>query len=242
MDRETRLESALATLVEQLEQAIQPPCSAVLYGSAARGDWDNTRSDVNLLVVVDDASPSVLELLTKAVTDWHASGFTPPLLIGRNEWSHATDVFPIELVDMQLANRLLTGPDPLVGLKVEKTDLRRALESGLRGKLMRLRQAFVRFHDAGPTLGGFGIASCSELLVLFRGTAVLLDRDPGRTADSAIDALEPELGSDHEAVREVARHRRDMEWSCPPDLFARYLDAIRKVADLVDTTPTGADR
>ncbi len=242
MDQESRLESALSKLVEQLSDAVSPPCSVVLYGSAARGDWDTSRSDVNLLVVVDDPSPAALERLTSAVTTWHSAGFTPPLLIGRHEWRHATDVFPIELVDMQLAHRVLAGPDPLAGLAVSKADLRRALESELRGKLMRLRQAFVRFHEARPTLGGFAVSSCSELLVLFRGTAVLLDRDPGRTADSVIDALQDELGDNHEAAREVARHRRDLEWSCSPELFAQYLDGIRKIADLVDQTSTGADR
>lgn len=240
MGQESGFEVALTRLVEQLNQAVDAPCSVVLYGSAARGDWDTARSDVNLMVVVDDPSPAALERLTPAVTAWHGDGFTPPLLIARHEWRHATDVFPIELTDMQLAHRVMTGPDPLAGLVVSKADLRRALESELRGKLMRLRQAFVRFHDVRPTLGGFAVATCSELLVLLRATAVLLGREPGRTADSVIDTLAAELGDGHRAVREVARHRRDLEWSCSPELFAEYLEAIRQIADLVDLTPTGA--
>jgi hypothetical protein len=135
---------------------------------------------------------------------------------------------------------VLAGPDPLVGLHVAPADLRRELESALRGKLMRLRQAYVRFHDAMPVLGGFAAASCSELLVLLRAVAVLLGRAPGVTAVSAIEALAGELGAGASAIRAVASHRRDGEWSCPPELFAEYLEAVQRAADLVDNTSTGA--
>ena len=240
MTQDSGLNAALNTLVEQLGGGVAPGCSVLLYGSAARGDWDAKRSDVNLLLVVEDPSPAALARLRNAVKGWHEAGFTPPLLIGRTEWGRATDVFPIELTDMRLSHRVLAGPDPLTGQSVDPEDLRAALESSLRGKLMRLRQAYVRFHDVMPVLGGFATSSCSELLVLLRAVAVLLGRDPGSTADSAIDALQAELGEGTRAIRSVATHRRDPDWSCPPELFAQYLQAVQRAADLVDTTSTGA--
>ena len=240
MTQDSALNAALTRLVDQLGGGIAPGCSVLLYGSAARGDWDARRSDVNLLLVVDDPSPAALARLREAVKGWHEAGFTPPLLIGRAEWQRATDVFPIELTDMQLSHRVLLGPDPLAGQFVTPEHLRAALESALRGKLMRLRQAYVRFHDVMPVLGGFAVSSCSELLVLLRGVAVLLGRTPGTTAESAIDAVASELGDGAAAIRSVASHRRDAEWSCPPELFAQYLQAVQSAADLVDTTSTGA--
>jgi hypothetical protein len=234
------LESALTRLVQQLDGRAATGCSLLLYGSAARGDYDAQRSDVNLLLVVDDPSPTALTALRPALKGWHDAGFTPPLLIGRDEWRRATDVFPIELTDMRLSHRVLAGVDPLAGQVVAPEFLRAALESALRGKLVRLRQAFVRFHDAMPILGGFAASSCSELLVLLRCTAVLLGRDPGRSAASAVDALEHELGESATAVRMVAAHRRDPDWACPPELFAQYLVAVQRAADLADTTSTGA--
>ncbi len=235
-----RLEAALDRLVEQLGESQVPVDFAVLYGSAARGDWDPARSDVNLLLVVSDPSPESLKRLSATLTAWHESGFTPPLLLGRSEWLRATDVFPIEITDMRLCHRTLVGADPLDGLTVPANDLRRALESELRGKLMRLRQAFVRFHGVPQVLGGFARSSCSELLALLRTTAVLLGRDPGSRADGGIEALAAELGDSGAAVRQVADGRRDLEWPCPDPLFAAYLDAVQRAADLVDTTPTGA--
>src|SRR5690606_37767439 len=123
---------------------------------------------------------------------------------------------------------------------VPDSDLRRALEAELRGKLMRLRQAYVRFHGSPQILGGFARSSCSELLALLRTAAVLVGRDPGTSAAGGIEALAPELGDAADAMREVAAGRRDLEWPCPDPLFASYLDAVQRAADLVDATPTGA--
>jgi hypothetical protein len=233
------LEQALDQLVARLEDGAAPGCSAVLYGSAARGDWDARRSDVNLLLVLEDASPAGLERLTPLIVDWHEPGWTPPLLTGRDEWTRAVDVFPIEITDMRLAYRVLTGPDPIAELRVDPADLRRALEQAFRGKLVHLRQAYARFSGAMPTLGGFASSSISEVLVLLRSTAVLLGREPGRRAEQVIDLLRAELGPGVDALREITARRRDHEWSCSPELFAGYLGAIEHAVETVDSFQSG---
>ena len=57
--------------------------------------------------------------------------------------------------------------------------------------------------------------------------------------DAAIRAMAPELGPEAAAVTALVAHRRDGEWSCPPDLFARYLDAVRRVVAVVDHLHAG---
>lgn len=238
MDR-AQLDKDLARLVDRLQQADSPGCSALLYGSAARGDWIASRSDVNLLLVVDDASPDGLRRLSPAVTEWHRAGHTAPLIIGRAEWSRSVDVFPIEMTDMQLAYRMLLGSDPLAGVRVAPADLRRALESELRGKMVRLRQAYLRFGESNVTLGGFATASIGQLLVLLRCTAVLLGRKPGTTAATAVAALADVLGDEAAVAVEIAGHRPDSEWNCPPATFVRYLEFVRRVVELVDNYQQG---
>ena len=228
------LDTAILALITELGSRVGEGYSAVLYGSAARGDWIPGRSDVNLMLVVDDPSPAALRTLTPAVKAWHERGLTPPLVIGRSEWGRAADVFPIEITDMKLAYRVLHGADPVGGIAVRPGDLRRALESELRGKLVRLRQAYIRFGDLEVTLGGFATSSVPALLVLLRSSNVLLGRVPGETPKETISALATELGADAEAIVEIASHRRDREWLCPPATFARYLEAVRRAVDLVD--------
>ena len=110
MDR-TQLDQSLGTLAKTLGELAGLNASVVLYGSAARSDWVPGRSDVNLLVLVDDTSSTALRRLTPAVTEWHTKGFAPPLIMGREEWQRSADVFPIEIADMQVAHRVLCGVD-----------------------------------------------------------------------------------------------------------------------------------
>jgi hypothetical protein len=229
------LDTALAALVTRLRAPDVPASSAVLYGSAARGDWIAGRSDVNLLLVVDDASPDALASLAGAVTEWHRGGHTAPLIIGREEWQRSVDVFPIEMTDMQLCHQVLLGSDPLDGVDVAPADLRRALESELRGKLVRLRQAYVRFGTSEPTLGGFAAASIGQFLVLLRCTAALLDRNPGEGGAAPLVAALPDvLGPEGAVIVEIAGHRPDSEWSCPPATFVRYLDSVYRAVEFID--------
>jgi hypothetical protein len=236
----SKRDKALDILVETLDRELPGQFSAVLYGSAARGDWDATRSDINLLLVLEDASPTALQRLMPAMRTWHDAGFTAPLLVSQAEWARSADVFPVELTDMRLAYRVLRGSDPVAGLEVKESDLRRAVEAALRGKLIRLRQAYARFGESMPTLGGFASATVSELLVLLRCIVVLKQRDPGTTPSTTIAALSAELGGAQAALDEVASHRRDPEWQCTPKVFAEYVESVRRLVEVVDTHSIGA--
>jgi hypothetical protein len=238
MDR-TQLDQSLDTLARSLSGLTSLNVSAVLYGSAARGDWIPGRSDVNLLVLVDDTAPASLRRLTPAVTEWHSKGFAPPLIMGRAEWQRSADVFPIEITDMQLAHRILCGADPVRGIAVDAGDLREAVEKELRGKLVRLRQAYVRFGDSGQILGGFALASIATYFALLRCFAVLSGWAPGTTARETAAAVDSVLGADLGIAVEIAGHRGAPEWNCPPDTFVRYLELVRRTVELIDTFHIG---
>jgi hypothetical protein len=233
------LGDALDTFTGQISALSGLNASAVLYGSAARGDWVPGRSDVNLLLLVDDTTPAALRRLTPAVTEWHSRGFAPPLIMGRTEWERSADVFPIEITDMQLSHRLLCGADPVTGVVIAPADLREAVEKELRGKLVRLRQAYVRFGDAGPILGGFALASISTYFALLRCLAVLSGRTPGRSPAETVAGAQESLRADAAVAVEIAGHRRQAEWNCTPEMFVRYLELVRRTVELVDNFQTG---
>lgn len=239
MDR-AKLDTSLDQLVRTVSAISGLNATIVVYGSAARGDWIPGRSDVNVLLLVDDTQPAALRRLTPAVTAWHSSGFAPPLIMGRDEWARSADVFPIEITDMQVAHRVLCGADPVTGMTIDPGDLREAVEKELRGKLVRLRQAYVRFGDAGTILGGFALASIPTYFALLRCIAVLYARSPGADRSATVAALANELGPDASVATEIASHRQSPEWHCPPETFVRYIELVRRTADLVDTFQQGA--
>lgn len=233
MDRK-QLDLALDTLAGRLNELVGLSATAVLYGSAARGDWVPGRSDVNLLLLVDDTAPASLRRLTPAVTEWHTKGFAPPLIMGRDEWHRSADVFPIEITDMKGSHRILCGANPLDGMSVDPADLREAVEKELRGKLVRLRQAYVRFGDAGAILGGFAVASISTYFAMLRCLVVLTGRTPGDAPKDTAAALRADLGADIDLAVEIAGHRGQKEWNCSPDMFVRYLELVRRTVELAD--------
>ena len=103
--------------LQSADAALPAGYSAVLFGSGARGDYVRGRSDVNLLVVTESAEFARLRALGPALRKWHDASYEPPFLFTRDEWQRATDVYPIEITDMQARYELLRGVDPVAGVR-----------------------------------------------------------------------------------------------------------------------------
>lgn len=114
--------------------------SIVLYGSAARNEFDTGHSDLNLLILATELDLEALRRSGPLLLWWQESGNPPPLLFTREEFRQSVDAFPIEITDIQLSHRVLHGTDPLTGLQVDPGHLRIQLEHEVRSKLLRFRQ------------------------------------------------------------------------------------------------------
>ena len=228
--------------LSQVDVALGDGYSAVLYGSAARGDFVPGRSDLNLMLITDDLSPANLSKLGGAFAGWRKSGYEPPLVILRSEWARATDVFPIEITDMRCGYQVLRGPDPVAGLRVAPADLRAALEREFRGKLLRMRQGYVAAAGDPAALGQLAGQSSGTFLVLLRALLVLLGRrvpqEPAELAAAAAAAMD----IDGEPLLNVVRHRAERGWRCSPGEFEGYLDAVARAATLLDQLQLGDQR
>ncbi len=227
------------TTIEALLAAADAACgaeySAVLYGSLARGDYREGRSDLNLLLVVRGLTGQRLRALAPALAAFPANGLTPPLLFDADEWARAADVFPVELADMRLDYRVLRGVDPVAGQEVVPRDLRRALEHEWRGKLLRLRQEFAADLGRPEALGAAAAASAAPVRVLLRGTMVLAGRRPPEE-DAALARAAGELcGFPPGPVATVLAQRRQPAWRLEAGPFEEYLDALARATRFVDT-------
>lgn len=213
--------------------------SAVLYGSAARGDYLVGRSNINLLLVLDDPSPGRLRALAPAFAAWRKNSSEPPLLISRAEWARATDVFPIEITDMRAGYRVLRGADPLDAALVQPADLRQAMERELRGKLLRLRQGYAAAAGDEKLLGLLAAGSASTILVLLRSLLTL----GGRPVPGVPDVLAAEaaglVGAPVAGLVTPVEHRGQRDWRCTASEFEQYMDAVARAAGYVDQLQLG---
>ena len=162
--------------------------SALLYGSAARGDYLAGRSNINLLLVLDDASPTRLRALAPAFAAWRkaavrAAAAHQPGRVGAGDGR-------VPDRDHRHARRLpgaSRGRSRWAPLVCSGADLRQALERELRGKLLRLRQGYAAAAGDEKLLGEVAAGSAGTILVLLRSLLSLAGR-PVPAAPAALAA------------------------------------------------------
>ena len=228
-------------LLERLDSALGPSYAAVLYGSAARGEFRPGLSDVNLLLVCETLRPEMLRRLSGALEDLRRLRQPPPLLLEREEWARAQDVFPIEVTDMQLAHRALRGSDPVTGLVVDRGDLRRALEQELRAKLLRLRQAFALQAGDPRALGEVASRSVASVAVLFRVALALHGKPAPLATPECLQAAGAAMGIATAPIAELWLARRADGATATPALFEAYVTAVAAAVRVIDQFTGGGN-
>jgi hypothetical protein len=224
----------------EVDQALGSGYSAVLYGSAARDDdFIPGRSDINLMLVLAQIDPQILRTLGRAFTGWRKGSQEPPLIVSRAEWERASDAFPIEITDMRHSYQVLRGPDPVQGLQVDRTDLRKALEREFRGKLLRLRQGYATYAPDPKALGTLALQSAATILVLLRGVLTLIGKPVPTDATELASASANAIGFQAKHLQHVVRHRAEREWRCGATEFEQYMEAVEQAARFVDQLQLG---
>ncbi len=211
--------------------------SLVLYGAAARAARRAKRAELNLLLILTDASPKSLRAIGRAVGAWVKSGQPAPLIFSETGCKSSSDVFPIEIEDMRQWHRLLRGRDPFDGLATTLADLRQELEREVRGKLLQLRTEYAATEADGKALGALLEDSAATFFLLFRAVLRLKGETPP-TADEALVRMTAEVADlDPRAFEWLIAKRagkRVPALKTYDPIGARYLEAIEKLVDFVD--------
>jgi predicted nucleotidyltransferase len=211
--------------------------SAVLYGSAARGEYRAGVSDLNVLVLLRDVSPAALRRGSEAARAWVAERNPPPLVMSVDEWRRSADVWAIELADIQDAHVRLAGADPFEGISIRPEDLRLQCERELKGKQIQLRERYLLFAGEPAELGELLVRSFSTFLVLFR-TVLRLRGEPGvRDAESVVKRVADQVGFAPGPLLEIHRARAaggKLTAEADSPLVVGYLDAVSRVVNHVD--------
>lgn len=211
--------------------------SVVLYGSAARGDYREGVSDLNLLVLLRAMDPTVLRRGTELARGWAAEGNPPPLMLSEREWRASADVFPIEYGDMRDAHVVLHGADPFEGLHIDWEHLRLQCEHELKAKQIQLREQYLLLSSEPAGLGQLLTHSFATFLTLFRAGLRLAGEEPPRDPGAAIEAVATRAGFDPEAFRRVLRARGDGAAFTPAaedPVVTGYLTAVARTTSWLD--------
>lgn len=211
--------------------------AVVLYGSAARGDYREGISDLNLLVVLRDLDVEQLRRGSELARQWLTEKNPPPLLLSETEWRRSADVFPIEYTDIRDAHIVLYGEDPFAGLEIHWEHLRLQCEHELKGKKIQLRERYMIAAEAPKELGGLLNQSFPSFLTLFRTALRLAGQSVPRAPGAVIDALAVQVEFDPEPLRAIIQARATGNTLLPsPDdpIVTGYLAAVTRTADWLD--------
>lgn len=214
--------------------------SVVLYGSAARGDYREGRSDLNVLVLLRRVDPEVLRLGAKRARAWVEEGNPPPLLLGEDEWATSVDAFPIEFTDIREAHRVLYGADPFESVEVDRKHLRLQCEHELRGKQVQLRERYLLSAHEPDELGELLVRALPTFLVLFRVVLRLAGEDVPREPERVVESTAALVGFDAAPMRAVLRARdagTPLRLPMEDPTAVGYLEAVARAAEYVDRLP-----
>jgi hypothetical protein len=211
--------------------------SVILYGSAADGEFHSDFSNLNLLCIVRESSFATLTAMAPAVEWWTRQKYHAPLVLTREELERSTDVFSIELLDMQQRHRLLFGDDVLSGLQIPMHLHRAQLEYELRGKVILLRERLLLAANDKKRMWELLLGSLSTFTTLFRHGLIALGDAPPKAKRDAVKALAARIPFDASAflqLLDIREHKADAKQFDVADLFARYLKAVQQVTAAVD--------
>jgi len=211
--------------------------SIILFGSAAGGDYDPDFSNVNLFCVVRDSSFAALETLSPVAKWWEKQKPPPALVMTRREPERSTDVFTIELLDMQQHHRVLFGTDVLQGLQIPMHLHRVQVEYELREKLVLLRQRMVLLSGDEKDLWELLLRSVASFATLFRHAAIALGVPTENGKQAALESLSKVIQFDASPIEQllaVRKRKADRKDVAVRDLAKRYLAAIELVTEAVD--------
>jgi hypothetical protein len=232
-------EAKLTDLVRRMKEfAADNLESMILYGSAARGDYKEGHSDLNILCVLRSVAARELTRVTPAVHWWCKDQNEPaPLFFTAEELRASADVFSIELLDMQDNRRVLFGPDIIDNIDVPMNLHRVQVEHDLRTLLLKLRQHFLLSGQKESELRTAAAKSSSSAFALLRHTLIAFEEEPPADASAVFARIATLTGADADAftaafkLRAFHAHANDILRT-----YEKYVNALAVVISALDKT------
>jgi predicted nucleotidyltransferase len=135
----------------------------LVHGSAARGDYHEGKSDVDLIVVLGEAPRASLEAIANPLLLARYSARIEAMVLTTTEIPRAADVFPLLYDDIRRCHVVLAGKDPFSALTISDQHRRLRIEQELREAQIRLRRAVIDAQASNETLAGIVLIKVRQI-------------------------------------------------------------------------------
>lgn len=231
------IEPFINDVMERYEKSLH---SIHLVGSALTPDYDEKRSDINTVFLLQDMDLKFVELIAPLGKKYKKKGVAAPLIMTPPYIRSSLDVFPVEFHDMKLIHKTLYGEDLLAGLEVDRKYLRLQCEREIKSKLIWLRQGYISSLGDRRLLTERLSASINGYIPLFRAIVFLLDSAPPLKRHDVITLLQEKTGIETGVFEKVLLLRRQairLHGDELKRLFEEYYLGTERINKIIDELP-----
>jgi hypothetical protein len=211
--------------------------SIFLCGQAAATDYIHKVSNINLFLILEKLEFEDLRKSLKITSRGIKQRITAPLMLTRKHMETSSDVFPVEFLEMKENHILLYGEDLLSSLEINSLHLRLFCEEQIKGKLIRIRQAYLEIGLKRKGIEALLKESLASLTPVLRNLIRLKDKTPPVKREQIYEQFCAEFGLDKNVFLAILRDTKNDEKIDSQDVevfFEKYIAQIQKLAIIVD--------
>lgn len=211
--------------------------SVFLYGSATGSNYVPKVSDINSGFIFDNLDFSIFKKSLKIVSAGIFKKIVAPLFMTKEYIESSLDVFPIEFLDMKENNVLLYGEDILSGLDIKGEHIRLFCEQQIKGKLIRIRQAYLEVGLKKKGMEALLKESLNSFIPVFRNLLRLKGSAPSVNKEEIIRELCSAFGLDENVFLPIYKDSSNDEKIANQDVvifLEKYLCQVQDLAVKVD--------
>lgn len=209
--------------------------SVVLYGSAASGEYISKHSNINLAIVLKDASIPSIKMCARFVNKNKFLSVNP-VFFTEDYVKRSLDVFPIEFLDIKENHIILHGKDVFKDIQIDLKNLRFQCEQELKSKILNIKKLYLRNKNK-LALKNILFKAVTSSLHILRNFVRLKGKEPSYRKDEILDELSGEFAVDVNPLKKildaknknVRLNNKDIE-----ELFTGLVETLENISDKVD--------
>lgn len=199
--------------------------SVVMYGSAVTHEYIPGSSDINIFLLVGDASLECISRCIPVHKYWVRRGVATPLIMSRDFFQASLDVYPVDFLHIQSNYRVLYGDDIFSTLDIQKEFLRIQCGRELKDLSLQLRTEYLRLEGNKRSLSEKLIETIYKLFPLFKALLILNGCKIPYGKSELIASVEDLFGLGASVLSDVYNGNRHLESDCLL-LYGRLIAAV----------------
>jgi len=221
----------LGDFTKSLQTALGEDLVGILvHGSVVRGEYRPGESDVDVIVILENAAFAHLEAIGNAMQLARYSARIEAMILCENEIAGASDAFPLLYDEIKQRHILICGRDPFSSVEVHDTHRRLRIEQELREAQIRLRRAVTDAFGAREAIAGAVVRKVKQV----RAPLHALLKLKGITCSADLPSVLAKIGETYAvdvAPLRAAREAPDVAHATLVSLLTKTIDDVNELEE-----------